>query len=104
MAIVLPRRSFLLGLGAALAAPAIVRFESLMPVRTVLWTPQDGHYWQWYRDGVPIPGATGETYQVCAEDRNLDISVARVASPTSDFRLASHRLILPATSNRWDTP
>jgi hypothetical protein len=31
------RRGFLVGIGAALAAPAIVRFESLMPVRNRLW-------------------------------------------------------------------
>lgn len=47
------RRSFLLGLGAALAAPAIVRAEVLMPVRKIIqpdwliiiddpWIPLDG--------------------------------------------------------------
>ena len=30
------RRSFLFGLGALLAAPAIVRAESLMPVRAII--------------------------------------------------------------------
>lgn len=35
----LERRGFLTGLISALAAPAIVRAASLMPVRTVLWTP-----------------------------------------------------------------
>jgi len=36
---ILPRRSFLAGIASALAAPAIVRAESLMPVRTMIWTP-----------------------------------------------------------------
>jgi hypothetical protein len=35
----LERRGFLTGLISALAAPAIGRAASLMPVRTVLWTP-----------------------------------------------------------------
>jgi hypothetical protein len=34
------RRSFLLGLGAALAAPAIVRASSLMPISAKLITPE----------------------------------------------------------------
>lgn len=32
---ILPRRSFLAGLGSLLAAPAIVRAESLMPVKAI---------------------------------------------------------------------
>ena len=42
MDLLLPRRSFLTGLGLSLlAAPAVVRAASLMPVRTpiTLWTP-----------------------------------------------------------------
>jgi hypothetical protein len=34
--IILPRRRFMFGLVAALAAPAIVRFESIMPVRAIV--------------------------------------------------------------------
>lgn len=34
-ALLLPRRKFLLGLGAVLAAPAIVRVSSLMPVHDI---------------------------------------------------------------------
>lgn len=33
--LILPRRSFLAGLGALVAAPAIVRAESLMPIKTL---------------------------------------------------------------------
>ncbi len=49
---ILARRGFLFGLGALLAAPAIVRASSLMPVRaivransfpTLLVVGQDGH-------------------------------------------------------------
>jgi hypothetical protein len=35
----LERRNFLTGLISALAAPAIVRASSIMPIRTMLWTP-----------------------------------------------------------------
>jgi hypothetical protein len=35
----LQRRGFLTGLVSALAAPAIVRASSLMPVRTMIWAP-----------------------------------------------------------------
>lgn len=35
----LTRRGLLTGLAAACAAPAIVHAASLMPVRTMLWTP-----------------------------------------------------------------
>lgn len=41
--IILPRRRFLAGLGSALAAPAIVRASSLMPVRAYEageWMPE----------------------------------------------------------------
>jgi hypothetical protein len=34
--ILLPRRGFLLGLGAIMAAPAIVRIENIMPVRAIV--------------------------------------------------------------------
>lgn len=33
------RRSFLTGLGTLIAAPAIVRIDNIMPVRTVILTP-----------------------------------------------------------------
>lgn len=58
----IPRRSFLLGLGSLIAAPAIVRASSLMPVRGIImdvpaWTPQlmffSGRYW-WVENGIEI--------------------------------------------------
>jgi hypothetical protein len=33
--VIIPRRSFLLGLSALVTAPAIVRFENIMPVRSI---------------------------------------------------------------------
>jgi len=42
--LILPRRQFLIGLGAALAAPAIVRAESLMKVKSVHHTIPPGQY------------------------------------------------------------
>ena len=41
----LPRRGFLLGLGAMLCAPAIVRVESIMPVRAIV-QPYCIHIWK----------------------------------------------------------
>lgn len=40
----LHRRGFLLGLGTALAAPAIVPYASLMPVKLVNWSDIDVYY------------------------------------------------------------
>ncbi len=37
--LILPRRSFLTGMAAMFAAPAIVRASSLMPIKSVLWEP-----------------------------------------------------------------
>ena len=39
MAIITSRRSFITGLTGLIAAPAIVRAQSLMPVRVVKWSP-----------------------------------------------------------------
>lgn len=55
----LRRRSFLLGLTAALAAPALIRAEMLMPVRTPL-VVKVTHV---VRPGFPIrPGVQGSTW------------------------------------------
>lgn len=48
MTIVASRRGFLLGLGAALAAPAIVRAASLMPVKALPFGPRiEGMRTEW---------------------------------------------------------
>ena len=57
------RRSFLVGIGAALAAPAIVRVQSLMPVKKII-LPDNWHHYvvlrnskgiRTYIDGVMQP-------------------------------------------------
>lgn len=50
------RRGFLLGASALAAAPAIVRVESIMPVRPVLWTPDIEIIWT-------DPGGAGDPFQ-----------------------------------------
>lgn len=47
---ILSRRSFFVGLGAAVAAPAIVRVASIMPVRALVPAPVD--YADLYRRGL----------------------------------------------------
>jgi hypothetical protein len=49
---ILSRRGLILGATATLAAPAIVRAGSIMPVRAVLWTPP--------KTKVELLSATGE--------------------------------------------
>ena len=41
------RRSFLLGAAAAVAAPAIVRIDNIMPVRNRLIVPEAVTEWRW---------------------------------------------------------
>jgi hypothetical protein len=45
MSIILPRRGFLLGLAAMIAAPAIVRVENIMPVRAIV-QPTTEQWWK----------------------------------------------------------
>lgn len=76
MTIILPRRRFLQGLAALIAAPAIVRFESLMPVHAL--PPEEfiqRTEWQWYRNGVPIPEAIKSTYVLQLHDFNSEIAL-----------------------------
>lgn len=41
IAVVMPRRRFLTGLGGLLAAPAVVKIDSLMPVKALRWPHVD---------------------------------------------------------------
>ena len=59
--LIIPRRQFLLGLTGLLAAPAIVRFDSLMPVRALILPT---FTYQWLLDGVPIKGATDQNFDM----------------------------------------
>jgi hypothetical protein len=42
---IIGRRTFISGLAVVIAAPAIVRATSIMPVRTVIWPVRKGHIW-----------------------------------------------------------
>lgn len=87
------RRTFLTGLLSALAAPAIVRADSLMPVK--LFVPFDplvmGARWQSWPLCTPRPDefATGT------------LGPVRIAKPTSYFaaKLEPYRQIYPGL--RW---
>jgi hypothetical protein len=50
--LVIPRRKFLIGLGALVAAPAIVRASSLMPVKLMQWS--DWHHYAVVRRGGAV--------------------------------------------------
>jgi hypothetical protein len=67
----IPRRAFLAGLAASLAAPALAKvpvFDApkIIPppqappaFASVVWP---GVHYQWLRDGIPIAGATAQTF------------------------------------------
>jgi hypothetical protein len=45
------------------------------------WSPSATSFtYTWYRSAAPIPGATGETYEVVAADRGTAITVTVVGS------------------------
>ena len=49
---------------------------TLLSVEAGSWTPQPTRFrYQWYRDGRPIPRATGARYRVDVEDRGARLSV-----------------------------
>jgi hypothetical protein len=74
VSLILPRRKFLIGLGTVMAAPAIVRAESLMklPKREIIkpaMVPEEvaGQLWIRYSDGIdlkvsPIMRADGSAH------------------------------------------
>lgn len=66
----LSRRGFIGGLAAALAAPAIVRAESLMPVRNRL-IPHI-YYVSWWQADVLPDGSSGEWERKIAKTDSLD--------------------------------
>lgn len=51
-----------------------------MRVSTPGWDPQAQISLQWLRNGIPIPGATGRSYQLTAADANRAVSVRAVGA------------------------
>lgn len=82
------RRGFLLGLGAALAAPAIVRAGSLMPVRAL--SPKFEAYTSWFE------WRPDEEREWSIIQRLSDISTGIGDDP--DFIRVLHRMSLRATA------
>ncbi|MDR1151513.1 MAG: Ig-like domain repeat protein [Bifidobacteriaceae bacterium] len=64
----------------------------------LLMAAPDSRGYQWYRDGEPIPGATGQAYAVTAEDRGHDLSVAVTAQRAgyADVVTTSPEVSVPA--------
>jgi hypothetical protein len=68
----IPRRAFLAGLAASLAAPALAKVPVFDAPRITPPPPQappafatvsgPGVHYQWLRDGIPITGATSQTF------------------------------------------
>lgn len=86
------RRQFLLGISALIAAPAIVRAEALMPVRSLIIEPAvsdpliRGIRWQSFPMGAPCPS------EFCQGSIGPE-SGRGVLKPTSYFleRLEKHK-------------
>ena len=54
---------------------------SSLSVTTGTWAPgASEHKYQWLRQGAPIPGATGSSYALTAQDAGRDLSVTVLAS------------------------
>lgn len=99
-AMILPRRDFLAGLASALAAPAIVRAASLMPVKAPAIAADDG---LWMRGIVQnyYPGSLtvlvteganpGDTWSVSCAGGSDFIKIGR----TIMFQPADHFTIAP---------
>lgn len=91
------RRSFLTGLGAALAAPAIVRFANIMPVRATVLVPPEpwllGVRWQSWPLKAPRPAefAVGSIGGVNSPADKIELK------PLSHFAAAleRHRRVWP---------
>jgi hypothetical protein len=75
MALITSRRSFLTGLGAALAAPAVVPYASLMPVRGIV---------------MPRGLSAQEIYNLCRSNQ------------IESFRLGADEYYVAIVSPPWD--
>lgn len=70
------RRGFLLGLGGALAAPAIVKAASLMPIKA----PPLVIIWHWQYEIYELPNGATITEQDVQEWGDFDTALAKVRS------------------------
>jgi hypothetical protein len=85
-------------------APTIsgtARVGATLTARVGTWSPTASFTWQWKRNGVAIPGATGSTYRLAGADYQNGITVTvtgrRTAYiTTSRTSLATARIAAPA--------
>jgi hypothetical protein len=59
------------------------------PTWGLQWAPTPSFTWQWLRDGVPIDGATGDTYEAQLADGGTSISV-QSATTRPGYRVSTH--------------
>ena len=78
MTLILPRRSFLIGLAGLIAAPAVVRAEALMPIR--VWRPS------FHRARIDAPGPGPYRYLLVGEKSDLiGVDLASLGLPPPQF-------------------
>jgi hypothetical protein len=75
------RRSLLLGLGAIIAAPAVVRAESLMK----LWVPPKPSFALWEYTTVLEKFEAGTIYWLAEDARGIMHVVDKMAAPVSPY-------------------
>lgn len=76
---------------------------SVLRASTPAWAPTATFTYQWYRDGLEIPGATDAAYTLSAADLGAQVRVIVTASRTgyASRRLASERLTGPVAAGSF---
>jgi hypothetical protein len=87
------RRSFLTGLGALLAAPAIVKADSLMHIRGVVLPALDRRWLLWY-------GAASDALGVRLDVANFKLAIPQYASPAPEHIQATLERLYPELIDR----
>ncbi len=86
------------------------RVGSILTANTGAWTPAPvGIAFQWKRAGINIPGATGPTYLLSAEDQGRTITVSAVGSkvgftPVTKTSVATASVAAPPAATLTATP
>lgn len=88
------RRSLLVGFASLLAAPAIVRASSIMPVK--VWSVGDGVA----LNSMPHPEFVDVWDHTAAVDRNLGLALLKVEGRTTLFDPMYNSIVQP-TTNRY---